>query len=98
MAAQAQVTWATTTGASSADVQMLGGVVKRLFGKSNWKLKPEDAIASIEHDEWRFFVELDEEKVWLEVDETADGLKKLSLPGDADAGEIFSALPDKPAN
>ena len=74
----------------------LGGYVKKFFGKAPWQLRPEDAIASIEHDEWRFYVELDGEKVWLEVEEDPQGQKKLSLSGEVLAEEVFGSLPDKP--
>jgi len=96
MAAPAQVTWARSSASSEAGIDKLGGVVKRLFGQANWGLKPDDAIAMIEQDEWRFFVELEDDKVWLEVEETEDGLKRLSLAGDADPEAVFGSLPDSP--
>lgn len=96
MAVPAQVTWANTSTKPGTDIRQLGGYVKRFFGRAPWQLRPEDAIASIEHDEWRFYVELDGEKVWLEVEEDPQGQKKLSLSGEVLAEEVFGSLPDKP--
>ena len=96
MATPAQVTWATSSASSEAGIEKLGGVIKRLFGKANWGLKPDDAIAMIEQDEWRFFIEFEDEKVWLEVEETEDGLKRLGLSCDTDPDAVFGSLPDTP--
>ena len=96
MALAAQVTWASTEGTSGATVQQLGGTVKRLFGKANWQLDPKDVVACIEQDEWKFFVELEGEKAWLEVEEAEDGQKILSLTGDAEAEAVFASLPEQP--
>jgi len=81
---------------SEATLIKLGGVMKRFFGTSSWRLRPDDAIAMIEQDEWRFFIEIDDEKVWLEIEETEDGNKKLGLSGDADPETVFAFLPDTP--
>lgn len=96
MAAPAQVTWAKSSASSEAGIEKLGGVTKRLFGKVNWGLRPNDAIAMIEQDEWRFFIEFEDEKVWLEVEETVDGQKRLALSGDTDLEAVFGSLPDTP--
>ena len=96
MTAQAQVTWAKSSNSSDAGIEKIGGVTKRLFGRVNWGLKPDDAIAMIEQDEWRFFVEVEDEKVWLEVEETVDGQKRLALSGDTNLDAVFESLPDTP--
>ena len=96
MAVPAQVTWAKTSTQPGADIRQLGGYVKKLFGMAPWQLRSEDAIASIEHDEWRFYVELEGEKVWLEVEEDPRGRKRLKLSGEVLTEEVFGSLPDKP--
>ena len=82
MAAPAQVTWAKAA-ENGAAIVAIGGVRKSLFGKSKWSLSAEEAIALMERDEWRFFVEVDEEKEWLDVCEDADGTKTISADGPA---------------
>lgn len=96
MTIAAQVTWAEMSNSSEATLLKLGGVMKRFFGKSYWQLKPDDAISMIEQDEWRFYIEIDDEKVWLEIEETVDGRKHLGLSGDSVPEEIFESLPDNP--
>lgn len=96
MAVAAQVTWAETSNSSEATLVKLGGVMKRLFGKANWQLKADDAISMIEQDEWRFYIEIEDEKVWLEIEETVDGQKRLGLSSDSVPDAVFESLPDKP--
>lgn len=76
MAAPAQVTWAEY-GADGAKLVSIGGYRRSFFGKANWQLSAEDAINLIELDEWCFFVEVDDGKAWLDVDEEPDGTKTL---------------------
>ncbi len=80
MAAPAQVTWARATGTGD-EIVAIGGLRKSLFGMSRWSLPAEDAIACIEHDEWRFYVEIDGKREWLDIRETDDGDKVLSAEG-----------------
>jgi hypothetical protein len=80
MAAPAQVTWAKVAD-NGAQLLAIGGVRKSFFGKSQWRLSTEEAIAMIEQDEWRFFVEIDDEKAWLDVLEEPDGSKTISAGG-----------------
>ena len=82
MAAPAQVTWAKAA-ENGAAIVAIGGVRKSLFGKSKWSLSADEDIALMERDEWRFFVEVDEEKEWLDVCEDADGTKTISADGPA---------------
>lgn len=96
MAVPAKVTWAKMSDYSEATLVKLGGVTKRLFGWSSWQLEPHDAIAMIEQDEWRFFIEIDGQKLWLEIDEADDGEKRLGLSGKVDPGTVFASLPDTP--
>lgn len=80
MAAPAQVTWVKVAN-NGAEVVAIGGIRKRFFGESQWHLSTQDAITLIEQDEWRFFVEVDEEKEWLDVLEAPDGKKTISVDG-----------------
>ena len=80
MAASAQVTWARTAD-NGAEIIAIGGIRKSFFGKTQWRLSAEEAIAMIEQDEWRFFVEIDDEKEWLDVSKAPDGTKALSADG-----------------
>ncbi|EAQ04290.1 hypothetical protein OB2597_09109 [Pseudooceanicola batsensis HTCC2597] len=74
------MTWVKTA-PDGAEIVAIGGIRKSFFGKSQWRLSMEDAIALIEQDEWRFFVEIDEEKAWLDICEDADGGKTISADG-----------------
>lgn len=80
MAAPAQVTWAKAA-ENGAEILEIGGTRSSFFGTSKWRLSVEDAIALIEQDEWRFFVEIDDEKEWLDVCEETDGTKTISADG-----------------
>ncbi|BBU54874.1 hypothetical protein KU6B_11390 [Mameliella alba] len=82
MAAPAQVTWAKAA-RNGAEIVAIGGVRKSFFGKSKWSLTAEEAIVLMEQDEWCFFVEVDDEKEWLDVREGADGRKTISADGPA---------------
>ena len=84
MAAPAEVTWAEAA-EDGSEIVALGGVKKSLFGRSEWTLSAEDAIRLMEQDEWRFFVETDEETEWLVVSEEVDGSKKISADGPVSA-------------
>lgn len=79
MAAPAQVTWAKTA-PNGADIVAIGGVRRSFFGRSEWQLSVDDAISMIEQDEWRFFVEVDDEREWLDVREDPNGTKILRGP------------------
>ena len=80
MAASAQVTWAKTA-ENGAEIVAIGGVRKSFFGKTEWRLSAEEAIAMIEQDEWRFFIEIGDEKEWLDISEAPDGTKAISTKG-----------------
>ncbi|MGR3322760.1 MAG: hypothetical protein ACU0DK_12600 [Pseudooceanicola sp.] len=80
MAAPVQVTWAKLAD-NRSEIMAIGGVRKSLFGRSEWKLSADDVIASIEQDEWRFFVEIDDEREWLELREEPDGTKSIDVDG-----------------
>ncbi|MDU8913401.1 hypothetical protein [Aestuariicoccus sp. MJ-SS9] len=80
MAAAAQVTWAKFD-AKHSEIIAIGGVRKSFFGTSQWQLSAEEAVAAMEHDEWRFFVEVDNTRHWVEIDEEADRGKTLSVDG-----------------
>lgn len=80
MAAPAQVTWAKLAG-NGKDIEAIGGIRKSLFGKAQWQLSTDEAIALMEQDEWRFFVEIEDQKEWLDIDEDPDGTKTLSVDG-----------------
>ncbi|MGY9048319.1 hypothetical protein P775_24495 [Puniceibacterium antarcticum] len=80
MAAPAQVTWVKTD-PSGAEILKLGGTRRSFFSKSSWELSAREAIALVEQDEWRFYVEVDEKKGWLEVLEQPDGTRKFSNQG-----------------
>lgn len=82
MAAPAQVTWARAA-KTGGEIVALGGVRRSLFGKSEWELTAEEAIVLMEQDEWRFFVEIDESKEWLDVCREPDGSKTISAEGPA---------------
>lgn len=76
MATPAEVTWVKTD-TSGTEIVALGGRRRTLFGSIPWQLKAADAIAMIEQDEWRFFVDGDEGTCWLEVHRASDGDKSL---------------------
>lgn len=80
MGAPAEVKWVTTD-PSSSEILKIGGTHKRLFGKSEWELSVDEAIALVERDEWRFFVDIDDQKSWLEVYDEPDGTKKFRVDG-----------------
>lgn len=80
MAAPAKVTWAKFD-ACGENVLRIGGRRRSLFGSSEWQLSVEEAITLIEQGEWRFFVEIDDEKEWLELSEDEDGSKTLAAEG-----------------
>ena len=80
MATPAQVTWAKADD-SRRTLVAIGGRRKSFFGRSEWALSAEEAIALIEQDEWRFFVDDEDQQVWLEVDEDDSGSKALRATG-----------------
>lgn len=80
MAAPAQVTWAKFD-SRGENVLLIGGRRRSFFGSSDWQLSAEEAVALIEQDEWHFFVEIDDEREWLEVSEEPDGSKTLAAEG-----------------
>lgn len=80
MAAPAQVTWAELA-ENGAEIAAIGGIRRTLFGKAQWRLSVDDAIELMEMDEWRFFIETDEEKNWLDICENGDGSKTISADG-----------------
>ncbi len=80
MGAPAQVTWAKVA-ENGKEIEIIGGVRRTLFGKSQWQLSKDDAITLMEQDEWRFFVEIDEKKEWIDIDEDPDGTKTISADG-----------------
>ncbi|MGR3802810.1 hypothetical protein [Marinibacterium profundimaris] len=80
MGAPAQVTWAKAA-KDGSEIVAIGGVRKWFLGKSQWQLTTSEAVALMELDEWRFFVEIDDEKAWIDVCEDADGAKTISPDG-----------------
>ncbi|MBD3625503.1 MAG: hypothetical protein HUJ24_09020 [Rhodobacteraceae bacterium] len=80
MAAPAQVTWAAAAG-NGAEIVAIDGIRKSLFGTSRWRLPASDAIACMELDEWRFFVEIDGKQEWLDGCQADDGDKVISADG-----------------
>lgn len=80
MAATAQVTWAEFD-ADDSKVVAIGGVRKSFFGTSQWQLSAEEAVAAIDQDEWRFYVNVDDTRQWLDISEEPDGCKSLSTDG-----------------
>ena len=80
MAASAEITWAQADD-DGATIVAIGGTRKSFFGTSQWHLSAEEAIALTEQDEWRFFVENEGEKAWIEIVEDADGAKTISADG-----------------
>ncbi|MDA3858120.1 MAG: hypothetical protein PF480_07770 [Roseovarius sp.] len=80
MGALAEVKWIKTD-PSGAEILKIGGTYRRLFGKSKWELSVKEAIALVERDEWRFFIDVDGQKSLLEVFEDPDGTKKFNSDG-----------------
>jgi len=80
MGAPAEVKWVKTD-PSGAEILKIGGTYRKLFGKSEWELSIDEAIALVERDEWRFFVDVNDQKSWLEVYEEPDGTKAFHPDG-----------------
>ena len=61
---------------------------------SRWKLTLERAIAGIESGEWRFWVSVDGDSVWVEVAKSAHGNKYLKTENDGDEPNNLLSLPE----
>ena len=61
-----------------------------------WKLTQERAIEGIEEDKWRFFVEVDRDRVWVIVAVSRFGNKYLKTENDGDQPNNLLSLPECP--
>jgi len=66
MAIPAEVTWVKTD-PSGAEILKISGTRRSSLSKSRWELSVDQAIALVELDKWRFYVEVENSKERLEV-------------------------------
>ncbi|MHB9004604.1 MAG: DUF3892 domain-containing protein [Coriobacteriia bacterium] len=64
---------------------------------TRWKLTQEDAIAGVEADKWRFWVSVNNDKVWVVVATSAAGNKYLKTQNDGDEPNNLLSLPECPS-
>ncbi len=60
----------------------------------SWKLAQQEAIALIERGEWRFFVSIAGDSVWVEVAMSRFGNKYLRTVADGDEPNNLLSLPE----
>lgn len=65
-------------------------------GGDNWKITQRDAIQYIETGEWRFFVEVNRNSVWVIVAVSQYGNKYLKTENDEDQPNNLLSLPECP--
>jgi hypothetical protein len=66
------------------------------YVNSQWKLTLNDAIGKIERGEWRFYVSVHGDSVWVEVATSAAGNKYLKTVADSDEPNNLLSLPECP--
>ena len=66
------------------------------FGTTRWKLTLDDAIGKIERNEWRFYVSVNGDSVWVVVAVSAHGHKYLKTEPDGDMPNNLLSLPECP--
>lgn len=62
----------------------------------SWKLKQEEAIAMIEQGEWRFYVSVRSQPVWVAVATSRFGNKYLKTEADGEQPNNLLSLPECP--
>lgn len=66
------------------------------YGTKPWKITLDDAIGKIERGEWKFFVSVDGDSVWVDVATSALGNKYLKTRPDGDMPNNLLSLPECP--
>ena len=66
------------------------------YADKNWKITQQQAIAYIENGEWRFFVSVNGDSVWVIVAESRYGNKYLKTEADGEHPNNLLSLPECP--
>tara|TARA_R110000787_G_scaffold42533_1_gene104565 strand:+ start:255 stop:536 length:282 start_codon:yes stop_codon:yes gene_type:complete len=66
------------------------------FAQNQWKLTLDDAIGKIERGEWKFYVSVGGDSVWVDVAVSASGNKYLKTRPDGDMPNNLLSLPECP--
>lgn len=66
------------------------------YETSQWKVTTDDAIGMIERGEWRFYVEVNGDRVEVEVAVSRHGNKYLKTVADGDEPNNLLSLPECP--
>ncbi len=66
------------------------------FVTSQWRITQQEAIRLIETGEWQFYVEVDRDRVWVEVAISRFGNKYLKTEADGDEPNNLLSLPECP--
>ena len=66
------------------------------FTDKKWKITQEDAIRHIENGEWKFFVSVNGDSVWVVVATSRYGNKYIKTASDGDLPNNLLSLPECP--
>lgn len=93
MVETAQITCINKTDRDSAweRISHVGG-----YGRDRWKLTLDDAIGKIERGEWKFYVSVNGDSVWVVVATSRYGKKYLKTVPDGDQPNNLLSLPECP--